>query len=88
MGPLVLQYLDDGDHLFARVDVEGNQTTQEKALTVLEELGLTRNGEQPTTYEEDRRPPLDVTGGRDDNGRIFRIEQLAPDSGVVASFPT
>lgn len=68
--------------------VEGNQETQENALAVLEELGLTPNGEQPTTYDEDRRPPLDVTGGRDDHGRIFRVEQLAPDSGVVASFST
>lgn len=80
-------------HCYYRVDfdfsgVEANQETQEKALAVLEEIGLSPNGEQPTTYDPDRRIPLDVTGGEDDNGRIFRVEQMNPDAGISASFST
>lgn len=80
-------------HYYYEVDfdfsgVEANQETQEKALAVLEEIGLTPNGEQPTTYDPDRRTPLDVTGGADDSGRIFRIEQSNPDAEIAASFST
>ncbi|MBO0596609.1 hypothetical protein I2485_06930 [Nesterenkonia sp. E16_7] len=83
----------DPDHYYYEVEfdfstVEANQDTQEKALAVLEEIGLSPNGEQPTAYDPDRRTPLDVTGGADDGGRIFRIEQLNPEAEIAASFST
>lgn len=81
------------DHYFYEVEfdfseIEANQETQEKALAVLEEIGLSPNGQQPTTYDPDRRISLDVTGGEDDNGRIFRVEQMNPDAEISASFST
>lgn len=81
------------DHYFYRVrfdlsDVEANQETQEKALAVLEEIGLTPNGEQPSTYDEDRRLPLYVAGGEENNGRLFLVEQLNPPDGEIKALFT
>ena len=82
------------DHYYYEVefdfsDVEANQETQEKALAVLEEIGLTPNGEQPTTYDEGRqRNPLYVAGGEDDHGRLFLIQQLRPGADISALFST
>lgn len=68
--------------------VEANQETQDKALAVLDELGLSPNGELPTTYDEDRRNPIYVVGGREDHGRIFVVQQFSVTSGISASYMT
>lgn len=69
-------------------DVKANQETQEKALAVLDELGLTPNGDLPTTYDAERRPALYVAGGEDEHGRVFLIEQRHADAGIKAIFWT
>lgn len=69
-------------------DVEANQETQEKALAVLDELGLTPNEDLPTTYDEDRMRPVYVAGGEDEHGRVFLIRQLGDGAGIVASYST
>lgn len=81
------------DHYFYEVEfdfseIEANQETQGKALAVLEEIGLSPNGEQPTNYGPGRRNPLYVAGGEDDYGRLFLVQQPGQEAGITAAFTT
>ncbi|WP_139827819.1 hypothetical protein [Nesterenkonia sp. PF2B19] len=64
--------------------VEPSQETVNKALAVLEEIGLTPNRGLQETYQEDRDPVLRVAGGREEHGRVFVIEQRHPDADIKA----
>lgn len=81
------------DHYFYEVEFDfseigANQETQGKALAVLEEIGLSPNGEQPTNYGPGRRNPLYVAGGEDDYGRLFLVQQPGQEAGITAAFTT
>lgn len=68
--------------------VKANQETQEKALAVLDELGLTPNGDLPTAYDAERRRPVYVAGGEDEHGRVFLIRQSGDGAGIYAIYWT
>ncbi|GAB3193438.1 hypothetical protein GCM10027061_25870 [Nesterenkonia suensis] len=81
------------DAYYFRIDydfseVEPNQETVDKALAVLEEIGLTPNQGVRETYDEDQNPPLRVSGGQEESGRLFMIRQLKPGAGIRAVFST
>ncbi|GAB3193440.1 hypothetical protein [Nesterenkonia suensis] len=69
-------------------EVEPSQETVDKALAVLQEIGLTPNRGLQETYQEDRDPVLRVAGGREEHGRVFVIEQEHPDADIKALFWT
>lgn len=69
-------------------EVEAAQEMQDKALAVLDEIGLSPNGELPTAHDEDRRNPIYVVGGREHHGRIFVVQQRGADAEISAGFMT
>lgn len=81
------------DHFYFRINydfskVEPGDDVQQKGLAVLEELGLTPNGDLPTSYDSDRKSPLRVAGGKEDHGRLFMIRQMGSDAAISATFWT
>lgn len=81
------------DHFYFRINydftkVEPGEDVQQKALAVLEEIGLTPNGDLPAHYDADRKLPLHVAGGEEEHGRLFMIRQLGSDAGISATFST
>ncbi|GAB3193442.1 hypothetical protein [Nesterenkonia suensis] len=69
-------------------EVEPSQETVDKAWAVLEEIGLTPNQGVRETYDEDQNPPLRVSGGQEESGRLFMIRQLKPGAEISAVFST
>lgn len=69
-------------------DVKPGQETQEKALAVMNDLGLTPNNDLPTEYDLGRRPALYVGAGESEHGRVFLIEQGHKDADIRAIFWT